>query len=149
MLNNAGHKRGMPLQALVAAASIVAALGAPLPGGGELRAAQFEAGVEASYVAVKVVTPTNDQTVHDNLGKVEVRVAVAPALQTGRGHRLQIILDDRPVAATTGDSHVLNGVERGTHTLRAAVIDRDGRELAASEPVTFYLWQASRLFPKR
>ena len=43
----------------------------------------------------------------------------------------------------------LDGVERGEHTLQARLVDRNGRTLAGSEPVTFHLWQASRLFQNR
>jgi hypothetical protein len=104
----------------------------------------------ARYAEIAVVAPAKEQTVHDNLGRVEVRIALQPALQERHEHRLQIFLDERPAATlTAGQSHTLSGVERGAHTLRAAVVGSDGRELATSESVTFFMWQASKLFPQR
>jgi len=96
---------------------------------------------------IAIVQPANEGTVHDNEGNVIVQVAVFPSLAPG--HQVALVLDGRPVAQQTGTTVALSGVERGAHTLQAQVVDAGGATLAASQPVTFSMWQASRLFPGR
>ena len=96
---------------------------------------------------VAIVQPANEETVHDNQGNVAVQVAVSPGLAPG--DRIVLVLDGRPVRQQTGTTFALSGVERGAHTLQAQVVDANGATLAASPPVAFHMWQASRLFPGR
>jgi len=77
---------------------------------------------------------------------VSVQVEIEPALQLHRDHRIILSLDGKPVAALQSGAFVLNEVERGTHELRAAVVDAEERELIVSAAVTFHMWQASVLF---
>lgn len=102
---------------------------------------------QGSYTGAAVVQPANEQTVHDNDGNVTVRVAVTPGLAPG--HRVVLLLDGRPIGQQMGGTFPLSGIERGAHTLQAQVVDSNGKTLIASHPVTFYMWQASRLFPGR
>jgi hypothetical protein len=99
------------------------------------------------YASVAIVQPANEETVHDNEGNVSVQVAVSPRLAPG--DRIVLLLDGRPVSQQPGTTLALSGVERGTHTLQAQVVDTNGATLAASQLVTFHMWQASRLFPSR
>lgn len=99
------------------------------------------------YDDVRIVEPVPEATLHDNLGNVQVRVAVVPALRAG--DRVEVLLDGKPAAAGAALRFELRGVERGTHTLQARVLAGDGKALKGSPPVTFHLWQASRLFPGR
>lgn len=96
---------------------------------------------------VAIVQPANEETVHDNEGKVVVQVAISPDLAPG--DRIVLLLDGRPVGAQGGTTFALSGIERGAHTLQAQVVDASSAPLTASAPVTFHLWQASRLFPGR
>jgi hypothetical protein len=99
------------------------------------------------YADVVIVQPANEETVHDNLGNVAVQVAVSPSLAPG--DRIVLLVDGRPVAQQMDATFALSGIERGAHTLQAQVVDASGATLVASRPVTFYMWQASRLFPGR
>jgi hypothetical protein len=102
------------------------------------------------YATLSIIAPANEETVHDNLGTVQVRVSIEPPLQTHAGHRLRIVLDGQPIAElSSAQPHTLRDVERGTHVLSATVIDRADAELIASESVTFHMWRASLLFPQR
>jgi hypothetical protein len=93
----------------------------------------------------RVVSPAIDETVHSNTGSIRVVVADVP-----RGLQLQPLLDgeavSEPVAASAFD---LSGVTRGTHELTVRLLDADGREVMRTSPVTFHVWQASRLFRNR
>lgn len=96
---------------------------------------------------IAVTMPANDQTVHSNTGEVDVAVRMAPPLAAGE--TIVITLDEREMARGPQRQVQLTGVERGTHVLQARIIDRDGKTVGQSDPVTFHMWQASRLFPAR
>ncbi len=96
---------------------------------------------------IAIVEPEAGSTVHSSEGKVTVRVGVPRGIAPG--NRVVILLDGRPVASGAATSFELDGVERGTHTLQAQVVDGNGNRLVASPQVTFHMWQASRLFPSR
>lgn len=103
----------------------------------------------SSYGSIAVVEPAGDATVFDNAGNVEVTVAVSPALRADAGDRIALILDGRRISVRRATHFKLSGIARGEHTLEAQVVDSSGNALIASNPVKFYLWQASRLFPNR
>jgi hypothetical protein len=105
------------------------------------------AAAAAAAAQIGIVTPTAQQTLHDNAGNVEVRVAAAP--EPARGEQVEVWLDGQLAARGAQTEFSLGGVERGEHTLQVRLVDRDGRTLAVSQPLTFHLWQASRLFPNR
>jgi hypothetical protein len=105
-------------------------------------------GVAVAYSEVKIVDPADQDTVRDNAGNLLVRVTTSPALQTKYGHRLQLLLDGSAAQTGTSTSFSLSGIDRGTHVLEARVIGVDGKPLAASSSVTFFLHRASKRFKK-
>lgn len=105
---------------------------------------------QAPHPTIAIVSPSPEQTVHDNEGRVSVSVKVTPADALDKGHQVRVTLDGRAHGAPQRAlSFTLEGVERGEHTLQAELVDASGRAVAVSAPVKFYLWQASRLFPAR
>jgi len=97
-----------------------------------------------------ITSPTAKQTLHDNSGNVSVSVALEDGAVLPKGYRIRLLLDGQPAAADArATSFDLSGVERGSHRLQALIVDARGRVIARSEPVTFYMRQASRLFPSR
>ena len=123
--------------------------GALLAALSSLPAPAIQSAVAASHVYESIVIekPAADATVFDNAGDVEVTVSVTPALRNGDA--VALALDGQPSAASGGTHIGLSGIPRGEHTLRAQVVDANGERLIASAPVTFHVWQASRLFPNR
>ena len=104
----------------------------------------FAGGAAAASVAI--VAPAQDETIHDNSGNVSVSVEVDDA----PGAKLRLLLDGRSAAPEADGTELrLENIDRGAHSLQAELIGPDGNVLAASAPVTFYLWRASRLFPNR
>lgn len=92
----------------------------------------------ASVKEVRILTPVQDEIFRDAQGAVGVAVAVLPALPAGAG--VVFYLDgtaknSKPSPAT---STVFSGVERGEHSVSAAVVDATGKELMRAPPVTFY-----------
>ena len=118
------------LAQLVAAACLLAvlALGAAPP---------------AHAAQLAITQPANEETIHSNPGEVLVRVQATGATP---GSRVRLFVDGAQQSQDQGGGvFVLRGVERGAHVLRAELIDAQGNLVAAAQPVTFYLWQASRL----
>lgn len=106
--------------------------------------------VWAQQSAVVILNPQAEEVIHDNTGAVAVSVGLGKGVGLTDGQRLRVLLDGLP-ASPDGDSLnvVLRDVARGEHSLQAVLVDEAGKPLAASEPVKFYMWQASRLFPSR
>ena len=102
---------------------------------------------QAGRVILAIASPASEETVHNNDGDVHVEVIVLPDLAPGQ--RIALLLDGEVVARQTSGSFELTALDRGAHTLQAQLVDRVGTVLAASDPVTFYMWRASALFPNR
>lgn len=99
------------------------------------------------YELVAIASPADGDTVHAAEGPVQVSVTVQPPLRTQAGHRVTLDFDGKPVGLPKADTmFVIKDVERGEHTLQAFVLGRDGKPLAQSTPITFYMYQHSKLF---
>jgi hypothetical protein len=97
----------------------------------------------ALYNSVTVSSPAHDATIRDNTGNITVTVAVDPKLRIKQGHKVSIELDGAVVATTTSGQATLSNVDRGSHTLRATIVDREGKILSSSSANTFHLHRAS------
>lgn len=92
------------------------------------------------YSSIAIVAPTPNGTVRNNEGRVPVGIDLQPGLQPG--HAVTLLLDARPVPGTFSGTNIdLNGVERGTHTLRAQVKDAAGSVLIDSPSILFTMRQ--------
>ena len=94
------------------------------------------------YAQLEVISPTEDETIRDNAGNVQIEVAISPPLRSD--HRLLLVLDGTPtdVEAVNGVFEISN-VDRGTHTVGARAVDRLGNVLIESAPATFNLMRVS------
>lgn len=92
----------------------------------------------AAIKQVRILSPVQDEIFRDAQGAVGVSVAVLPALPAGAGVIYYLdgaATNAKPIAST---STTLNGVERGEHSVVAAIVDASGRELIRSQAVTFH-----------
>jgi hypothetical protein len=95
---------------------------------------------------IAITSPAQEETVHDNSGKVTVTVDAVP----GPRERVRLLIDGKPAAPDSRrGTFALSGIDRGEHRLQAQLLDADDRVVAESAPVTFYMWQASSQFPSR
>lgn len=98
----------------------------------------------ANAAHIAIVQPANQETIHSNLGDVTVAVRRSGA---PHGSSVRLLVDGKALPESIRGSRIeLHGIYRGTHTLEAELVGAHGKVLAASSPVTFYLWHASRLF---
>lgn len=98
------------------------------------------------YRDVYIAQPAHESTVPPGQLDVVVQVVTDPALKPS--HRVQVFYDGEPYAppaATT--SVVLSELYRGTHQIRAQIIDADNRVVASTEPVTIYVKRHSIQHP--
>jgi hypothetical protein len=111
----------------------------------KLAAAAAVTCIGTAMAEVRVVSPAIDETVHNNSGSIRVVVEGAPS-----GYQLQPMLDGAAMGEPVADSVLhLRGVTRGTHELTVRLFDAKGREVMQTSPVTFHVWQASRVFRHR
>ncbi len=100
------------------------------------------------YDLLEVSAPAQDETIRNNEGKVTVGLRLEPTLR--QGDVIELFLDGEKVPgglSTTGAT--LSNINRGTHTVKARVIDASGQELISSQPISFFLRRESKLFPQR
>lgn len=97
---------------------------------------------EAAVYELRIVSPSNNESIWVNDGNVMVNVSVEPALQPD--HRLSVDIDGETVLAEPGSVSVrFTNLFRGSHTATASVLDADGQLISSSEPVQFHLHRAS------
>ena len=102
-----------------------------------------------SDLAVRIVAPAPETTIHDNDGNLAVEVAITPLPDTTAVDQLTLLMDGTAVAKGRALSFELNNIDRGSHTLEVRVYAANGKLLATSPPVVFHMWRASLLFKNR
>jgi hypothetical protein len=101
-----------------------------------------------AYTDFRIVSPADGETLWNIGGELSVEVAVEPALSPG--HRLRVYLDGRlREDSPRATQFTLAEVYRGEHQLRAAIANAQGREVASTADITFYVQQASLQNPNR
>lgn len=104
----------------------------------------------AGAAGLAVTGPSAEEIIHDHGGHGSVSVALEDGAVLSKGYAIGRLFDGRTAAAyANGTRFALSGVVRGSHRLQALIVDASGRVLARSAPLTFYMRQASRLFPSR
>ncbi|MDH3509031.1 MAG: DUF4124 domain-containing protein [Gammaproteobacteria bacterium] len=98
------------------------------------------------YTRFTVVSPSQQETLWNIGGNLNVQVDLTPPLQAG--HRIDAYLDGQlvPLAARSSQ-FTIPEVFRGLHTLQAVVMDGNDREVVRSLAVTFMVQQTSILNP--
>lgn len=102
-----------------------------------------------AYHVVRIIAPANDATVVNTAGTVAVTVLVEPPLKVGRGDKIQLLLDGKPVEEAASPNLSLANVDRGAHTLKAQIVDQVGATISESSAITFYLHRPSIHLPGR
>lgn len=91
-----------------------------------------------NYTKMAIVQPKMNETIRDNSGNVSVGIELVPGLMSG--DTIRIYLDGKEVLKNiTQTSATLSNVERGSHSVRASVFNKDGVVLISSGSVIFHL----------
>lgn len=93
------------------------------------------------YTQLTIIEPANDSAVRANGGQVSVKLDLQPPLH--EGDSMAIMLDGKEIGQ--GKSTLLNltNVDRGSHTLQAAVKNAEGGTVISSSPITFHVLRTS------
>lgn len=95
---------------------------------------------EPTYEGIVVEYPPADQAVRHNGGLVPVRVALRPeGAQLAEDHQVEVLLDGEVRGRGASLQVSISAVARGPHTVRARVVDAQGRPVVTSAPVDFML----------
>lgn len=95
----------------------------------------------AAYTGFGIASPTVDQVFFGTDPNIEVVVTLDQPLE--QGHTIAVFLDGSRVQGLDGGNGSLPQVSRGTHFLRAAILDALGSPVATSAQVAFHVRQAS------
>ena len=94
------------------------------------------------YRRASIVEPQAEQVLWNLATRLPVSMTLEPAL--AGSHRVQWLLDGQPIGEpVTALSTTLSPVYRGTHTIEAVIVDGAGTTIFRTDPVTFYVQQAS------
>lgn len=92
---------------------------------------------------VEIIQPINNTTVRDNTGSVYVSGRIKPVFT--RGYNIQLYLDGKPYEKPQQQAmFLLRGIDRGEHQVRMELINNNGKVIATSDSVTFYMHRASK-----
>lgn len=96
---------------------------------------------ENAYTKVKIAQPQDQETIRNNDGYLAVAVEVEPKLAPG--DNLQLIFDGSPLGEPQNSLvFQLNGIYRGSHTIKIEVQSASGDLLIASDPITIFMQRA-------
>ena len=83
------------------------------------------------YNVFSISNPANDSTVRNN-GSFTIKVSLQPNLD--RGHRVRFFIDGQAVAGPQRTlSHKVRNMDRGTHQIRAEVVNHSGKVIQTAE----------------
>lgn len=89
-----------------------------------------------------VTTPKNNATIRDNTGSVYIEGGIKPRFKAG--FTIQLLLDGVPYKKPQKHSMFsLRGIDRGEHKIKMLLLDEEGKVIASSTSVTFYMHRAS------
>ena len=104
-----------------------------------------------AYRTFAIATPEPQGTIHSNTGAFPIELAIEPPLRKGDILRVKLdgkLLDGRysapDVALTEADWAAAANLDNAEHRLQAAILDANGKLLAESAPVSFYVHRATR-----
>jgi hypothetical protein len=91
---------------------------------------------------VEINQPAMNATIRDNTGSVYVAGRIKPIFK--RGLKIQLYLDDKPYKEPQPHSmFVLRNIDRGEHIIKMKLLNQQGKVIASSNPITFYMHRAS------
>lgn len=103
---------------------------------------QNNAEEQARYSQFKISEPGNDATVRDNAGRVVVLLELTPALLKGD----TVVFDiDGKTYKQKVPQILFSGIDRGTHILKAYIIDGQGKAVTPVVSSQFHMKRASIL----
>ncbi|MCK5002759.1 MAG: DUF4124 domain-containing protein [Gammaproteobacteria bacterium] len=84
----------------------------------------------SSYNSFTIVSPADDSTITDNTGNLSVSLSIEPVLNIKSGHYIRLSVDNQiMVSKTYSLNSQISSINRGSHTLKAEVLNSSGQLL--------------------
>ncbi len=96
-------------------------------------------GNKVNYKNFAIVSPLHDAELRENSGKIQINIQIEPDNFYERGHQLVIYMDGIEVYKGANTSVLLDNVDRGTHIIKASIVNNRGFVLRETRPTTFTL----------
>jgi hypothetical protein len=97
------------------------------------------------YRDFAIVSPTQEQSLWGTDSQVNVAWRSGTALMEGM--TVTVYINGLPQPPTTQGSMAVGGLDRGEHIVYAELKDAQGRRIARTDTVTFFMKQGSQNFP--
>lgn len=91
------------------------------------------------YKELTIVTPVHDEAIRENSGNVQISVRVLPDNFSESGAMLAIYMDGLEISKGSETTVQLINVDRGTHTVKAELMNSAGHVVKATRPTVFHL----------
>jgi hypothetical protein len=102
---------------------------------------ESDAAAAGDYLQFDIVQPANDETIRNAENSVSVGLSLSPPLF--QGHVIYLYVDGSKMESEIRTTQlVLQQLSRGTHTIKAEIIDDEGNTVKQSGTTTFHLRQA-------
>jgi len=99
------------------------------------------------YKKFRIKKPLDDESYRDNLGNVHLQLDISPLLQNKHGHKIKVEFDGTMLKEQWSTSTItLSNISRGTHTVRAFIVDAKGKRIRSTKTKTFHLQRFSKFF---
>jgi len=96
--------------------------------------------------AIVLQSPKDDEGVRSNNGELFIIVSVTPAGLDKQQH-IELVLDGQRLSQHYQQTEIhLQEIERGSHTLQALLVKKDGAVVSSSGAIRFHLLRHSVLF---
>ena len=86
--------------------------------------------------------PKANSTIRDNTGSVYISGSIKPLFK--RGLNIQLLVDEKPhLTPQTQTIFSLHNIDRGEHKIQMKLLDENGKVIAKSKQITFYMHRTS------
>lgn len=97
----------------------------------------------ASYKVFQIASPVSESTIQ-NQATIPIEFTVEPKMLPG--DKIQVYLDGKPTGTPTGTTYQeLGFVERGTHTLGASIMNKQGQVVKTAPQITIFVHRNSAI----
>lgn len=92
------------------------------------------------YAGAAIAFPPADEATRRVTGRVPVRIALEPAgTELAEGHRVRVYVDGTVEGEAASTEVTVGPLNPGPHSVRASVLDADGRVLVETGEIRFHL----------
>lgn len=96
------------------------------------------------YSKLEITDPPNDSAIRENSGALTLSVSITPQVQPG--HTAELMMNGLAIRQLMGSGPVvLANVDRGTHSFRVRVLDRNGKEIDSGPTTAITMLRFSAL----